>query len=101
MVMDGTIQQPLFAVRRILSAFTLLLDVGSQITLQRDTIDISGKGQLTIGELPSGIDNSSLTWVPVRPYTPDNGGLQAPTFASNETYPLCVMGVEMAYITGD
>ncbi|EPT05128.1 hypothetical protein FOMPIDRAFT_1021485 [Fomitopsis schrenkii] len=71
MVMNGTIQQPLFT-----------------ITLQRDTIDISGKGELTIGELPSGIDNSSLTWVPVRLYPPGDGGLQAPSFASNETYPL-------------
>lgn len=67
-------------------------DATAQITLQRDTIDISGKGELTIGELPSGIDNSSLTWVPVRLYPPGDGGLQAPSFASNETYPLCVMG---------
>ena len=72
----------------------------SQITLQRDTIDISGKGQLTIGELPSGVDNSSLTWVPVRPYTPENGGLQAPSFASNETYPLCVKGAVIVALWG-
>ncbi|KZT73901.1 acid protease [Daedalea quercina L-15889] len=71
MVEDGVIQQPLFSV-----------------TLQRDTVDISGSGQLTIGELPDGVDNSSLTWVPVRLYTTAEGGLLAPTFASSETYPL-------------
>ncbi|KAH9936202.1 aspartic peptidase domain-containing protein [Fomitopsis serialis] len=71
MVADGMVEQPLFSV-----------------TLQRDTIDVSGTGQLTIGELPDGIDNSSLTWVPVRLYSTADGGLQAPSFASNETYPL-------------
>lgn len=92
MVMDGTIEQPLFAVRVSVSQCHYQTEHATvQITLQRDTIDISGNGQLTIGELPSGIDNSSLTWVPVRLYTPDDGGLQAPTFASGETYPLCVM----------
>lgn len=55
-----------------------------QITLQRDTIDIGGKGQLTLGKLPDGIDNSSVTWVPVRLYTGDDGGLFPPSFAPNE-----------------
>lgn len=49
------------------------------VTLQRETIDVSGTGQLTIGELPKGIDNSSLTWVPVRLHSTTDGGLQAPT----------------------
>ncbi|KAI8978756.1 acid protease [Trametes punicea] len=71
LVLDGLIDQPIFA-----------------ITLQRDTIDVSGQGQLTIGALPEGVDNSSITWVPVRLYTAADGGLQPPSFASNETYPL-------------
>ncbi|KAG6916182.1 hypothetical protein DXG01_008112 [Tephrocybe rancida] len=54
------------------------------ITLQRSTIDIGGSGQLTIGKLPDGVDNSSMTWVPVRLYTAEDGGLAAPTFAPNE-----------------
>ncbi|KAJ3571520.1 hypothetical protein NP233_g3700 [Leucocoprinus birnbaumii] len=57
------------------------------ITLNRNTIDIGGTGQLTLGKLPDGVDNSSLTWVPVRLYTPDEGGLHAPNFAPNEVYP--------------
>ncbi|KAH9841457.1 acid protease [Rhodofomes roseus] len=71
MAAASIIQQPLFTV-----------------TLQRDTIDVSGNGQLTIGELPDGVDNSSLTWVPVRLYSTTDGGLQAPTYAAGETYPL-------------
>ncbi|KAJ6594383.1 aspartic peptidase domain-containing protein [Mycena capillaripes] len=58
------------------------------ISLQRSTIDISGTGALTLGTLPDGIDNSSLTWVPVRLYSPAEGGLAAPTFAPSEVYPL-------------
>ncbi|GJE99878.1 acid protease [Phanerochaete sordida] len=68
---SGKIEQPLFA-----------------ITLQRDTIDVSGHGQITIGELPQGVDNSSITWVPVRLYSSADGGLNPPSFASNEVYPL-------------
>ncbi|KAF8074076.1 aspartic peptidase domain-containing protein [Lyophyllum atratum] len=58
------------------------------ITLQRSTVDISGNGMLTIGRLPDGVDNSSLTWVPVRLYRVEDGGLQPPTFAPNEYSPL-------------
>ncbi len=55
------------------------------IELQRDTIDIGGQdGMLTIGELPDGIDESALTWVPVRLYPAKDGGLKPPTFASDE-----------------
>ena len=61
-----------------------------QITLQRDELDISGTGQLTIGQLPSGIDNSSLTWVPVRLYSESEGGMSPQSFAPNEIYPLLV-----------
>jgi hypothetical protein len=57
------------------------------ITLQRSTIDIGGTGSLTIGKLPDSVDNSSLTWVPVRLYSPEEGGLEPPKFAPTETYP--------------
>jgi hypothetical protein len=53
--------------------------------LQRDSIDVSGSnGSLTVGKLPDGIDNSSLEWVPVRLYTPEDGGLSPPQFAPKE-----------------
>ncbi|KAM5543426.1 hypothetical protein V8D89_002677 [Ganoderma adspersum] len=71
LILAGVLDQPLFT-----------------ITLQRDQIDISGTGKLTIGQLPEGVDNSSLTWVPVRLYSTSDGGLSAPSFASGETYPL-------------
>ncbi|KAJ7873883.1 aspartic peptidase domain-containing protein [Mycena olivaceomarginata] len=58
------------------------------ISLQRSTIDISGTGALTLGTLPDGVDNSSLTWVPVRLYNPAEGGISAPSFAPGEVYPL-------------
>jgi len=58
------------------------------ISLQRDEIDVGvNNGTLTIGKLPDGVDNSSLTWVPVRLYTPAEGGLNPPSFAPNEIYP--------------
>lgn len=57
----------------------------TQVTLQRDIIDVSGSnGALTVGRLPDGIDNSSLTWVPVRLYGPNDGGLNPPQFAPDE-----------------
>ena len=62
----------------------------SKITLQRDTIDVSGQGQITIGQLPDDIDESNITWVPVRLYAASEGGLTPPTFAPNEVYPLYV-----------
>ncbi|KAA1469639.1 acid protease [Dentipellis sp. KUC8613] len=69
---SGALEQPMFT-----------------IALQRDTIDIGGQsGSLTVGKLPDGVDNSSLTWVPVRLYTPKLGGLNPPSFAPNEVYPL-------------
>jgi len=71
LAMSGVLEQPMFT-----------------IMLQRDTIDISGNnGAFTIGKLPDGIDNSSLTWVPVRLYDPKDGGLSPPTFAPGEIYP--------------
>jgi hypothetical protein len=68
--MTGELEEPMFSV-----------------SLQRDTIDISGHGMLTVGNLPDGIDNSSLTWVPVRLYSPEDGGMSPPTFAPEEVYP--------------
>ncbi|KAF9451825.1 acid protease [Macrolepiota fuliginosa MF-IS2] len=71
------------------------------ITLHRNTIDISGKGQLTVGKLPDGVDNSSLTWVPVRLYNPDEGGLRPPTFAPNEIYPFrWEVDIDAVYLDG-
>jgi hypothetical protein len=62
-----------------------------QIMLQRDIVDVSGtNGQLTVGKLPDGIDNSSLIWVPVRLYKPVDGGMNPPTFAADEVCaPFC------------
>jgi len=70
--MSDSLEQPMFAVM-----------------LQRDIIDVSGSnGSLTVGKLPDGINNSSLEWVPVRLYSPEDGGLNPPQFAPNEVYPL-------------
>ncbi|KAF8500835.1 aspartic peptidase domain-containing protein [Russula emetica] len=69
---SDSLEQPMFAVM-----------------LQRDIIDVSGSnGSLTVGKLPDGINNSSLTWVPVRLYRPEDGGLKPPQFAPKEVYPL-------------
>ena len=49
------------------------------IILQRDTIDIEGNaGMLSIGEMPSGVSEDQLTWVPLRNYSSDEGGLPSP-----------------------
>ncbi|KAK7442722.1 hypothetical protein VKT23_015969 [Stygiomarasmius scandens] len=59
------------------------------VSLQRDTVDLGGNaGMLTIGELPDGIEEKDLTWVPVRLYSPAEGGLLPPPESPNETYPL-------------
>lgn len=59
------------------------------IALQRDAIDIGGNlGVLSIGELPSGVTNESLTWVPVRGYPTTQGGLAAPADSPDELYPV-------------
>jgi hypothetical protein len=68
--MTGELEMPMFSM-----------------SLQRNTIDIGGQGLLTVGKLPNGIDNSSLTWVPVRLYSPEDGGVRPPSFAPNEVYP--------------
>lgn len=59
-----------------------------QIDLQRNTIDIGGgSGTLTVGKLPDGITDDQITWVPVRLYSPEEGGAASPSFAPNENYP--------------
>ncbi|KAK0186292.1 aspartic peptidase domain-containing protein [Armillaria mellea] len=53
------------------------------VTLQRNYY-ISRR----IGELPAGIKNESLTWVPIRSYSSEEGGLAGPTDSPNEKYPI-------------
>lgn len=48
-------------------------------------MEIGGNvGQLTIGSLPDGVSESSLTWVPVRLYSSTEGGIAAPSTSRNE-----------------
>lgn len=55
------------------------------ITLQRDSVDIGGNvGQLSIGELPANVQTDSLTWVPLRAYTAEEGGLPPAPEAPDE-----------------
>ena len=54
-------------------------------TLQRDTVTLSDNaGTLSLGALPFGLVDEQLTWVPVRGYTPLEGGLPPPPDASDE-----------------
>jgi len=73
------------------------------ITLQRDTMDVGGNaGMLSIGEMPSGVSEDKLTWVPLRNYTSDEGGLPAPSDSPNEVYPIAweVM-IDDVYFNGE
>ncbi|KIJ56094.1 hypothetical protein M422DRAFT_239298 [Sphaerobolus stellatus SS14] len=59
------------------------------ITLQRDSFGLGGNiRQLTIGKLPEGVSNNSLTWVPVRLYSQEQGGIPSSSNSPNEHYPL-------------
>src|ERR1700761_297640 len=59
------------------------------ITLQRNAISVGGNvGLLSLGELPDGVNNDSLTWSPIRGYTVAQGGLPAPADSPNEIYPI-------------
>jgi hypothetical protein len=72
LVAQGQLSNPMFAV-----------------TLQRNTIDIGGNvGQLSVGELPSGVKNDSLTWVPVRLYPTAMTGIEGPDDSPDEEYPI-------------
>ena len=57
------------------------------ITLQRNQVDVGGEGTMHIGKLPDGIDESLMTWVPVRLYSMEDGGMPPPSFARQEVYP--------------
>ncbi|KAF8582572.1 acid protease [Ramaria rubella] len=71
LVANGQLKQPMFTV-----------------TLEREDVEVGGNlGQLTIGELPAGVSNDSLTWVPVRLYSLADGGLASPSTSPNEIYP--------------
>ncbi|KAJ3572338.1 hypothetical protein NP233_g3142 [Leucocoprinus birnbaumii] len=72
------------------------------VTLQRDTVDIGGNiGQLSIGGFPPGVQNDSFTWVPVRGYTRNQGGLPAPVDSPGETYPIAwEIPVDDVYLDG-
>jgi hypothetical protein len=85
-ISSGELQNPVFAVSGSPRAACHILTCGLplQIALQRDTVDIGGTGQLSIGKLPDGVSNSSFTWVPVRLYSQNDGGLAPPGFAPNE-----------------
>jgi len=62
------------------------------ITLQRDTVDIGGNiGMLSIGDLPSGVLNETLTWVPVRGYSYSEGGIPAPPDSPHEVRAFCAL----------
>ncbi|THV00298.1 acid protease [Dendrothele bispora CBS 962.96] len=59
------------------------------VTLQRDTVQLGGNaGILTVGGLPDGIKEEALTWVPVRRYSPAQGGLSPPPDSPDEVYPI-------------
>lgn len=59
------------------------------ITLQRTANELGGNvGELSIGELPGNLSDSSLTYLPVRLYSPDEGGIPGPSSNPSATYPL-------------
>ncbi|KAJ2916677.1 hypothetical protein MD484_g3745, partial [Candolleomyces efflorescens] len=58
------------------------------VTLQRNTMDVGGNvGLLSIGEMPPNVTVDELTWVPVRNYSYEEGGLPSPP-GSREEYPI-------------
>ncbi|KAJ7585746.1 aspartic peptidase domain-containing protein [Mycena floridula] len=59
------------------------------VRLQRGVVDAedSTNGLLTLGILPPGIQDSDVTWVPVRLYSETDGGIPAPSWAQREIYP--------------
>ncbi|EJC99086.1 acid protease [Fomitiporia mediterranea MF3/22] len=57
------------------------------VTLQRTIPSLSGNvGMFTLGGLPDGVDNASLTWMPVRRYKKEQNGVFVPQ-APDEVYP--------------
>ncbi|KAF7315683.1 Peptidase A1 domain-containing protein [Mycena indigotica] len=86
------------AFPRMVAAKSLQLPMFS-IALQRNTLDIGGNaGVLTMGELPSGVQSSSLTWNHIRGYP---GVLEAPPDSPNEVYPLAwELFIDDVYLDG-
>ncbi|KAA1478690.1 acid protease [Dentipellis sp. KUC8613] len=75
-------------IPRLIASGTLAAPLVA-ITLQRDIVDIGGNvGMLSIGAFPRSVDQSKLTWAPVRRYSAAEGGLAAPVAAPDEVYPL-------------
>lgn len=73
------------------------------VSLQRNTIEIGGNvGQLSIGELPEGISEDNITWVPLRAYSVNEGGLQPPIDSPNEQYPIAwEVFIDDVYLDGE
>jgi len=72
------------------------------ISLQRDAVDVGGNfGMLSLGSYPSGMTNDTFTWVPIRAYTPAEGGLSPPPDSPNEVYPIAwEVHVDGVYLDG-
>ncbi|KAF9531489.1 aspartic peptidase domain-containing protein [Crepidotus variabilis] len=85
LITSGSLAQPLISV-----------------TLQRNTVDVGGNvGMLSIGELPTDVDVKSMTWVPLRKYSRDEGGLPAPSDSPNEEYPVTwEINIDDVYLDG-
>ncbi|RDB16465.1 Pepsin A [Hypsizygus marmoreus] len=73
------------------------------VTLQRNTVDVGGNvGVLSIGELPRGIKNESITWVPIRRYDSSQGGLPPPPDSPSEEYPITwEIFIDDVYLDGE
>jgi len=69
---NGQLSQPLFTV-----------------TLEREDVEVGGNlGQLTLGALPAGVNQNDITWVPVRLYSEDEGGLAGSSINTSEVFPV-------------
>jgi len=68
------------------------------VSLQRNTVDIGGVGMLSIGELPSGIADDNMTWVPLRMYSYDEGGMPAPPNSPTEVCFPTVLSISVKLI---
>ncbi|TRM60941.1 aspartic peptidase domain-containing protein [Schizophyllum amplum] len=86
-----------------LVANEMLADPMFAVTLQRDTIDHGGSvGMLSLGELPSGVSNDSLTWLPLRTYAAEQGGLSPPSNSPDEEYPFTwEVFLDAVYLDGE
>ncbi|TFK17740.1 acid protease [Coprinopsis marcescibilis] len=73
------------------------------VTLQRNTIEVGGNvGMLSIGEMTAGVNAEDLTWVPMRSYSFEQGGLPAPPDSPTETYPIAMeVMIDDVYLDGE